>query len=73
MPDDSKTLAYVVDDDASVCKALEMLIISAGMEVLTFKSAEDFLEYEFRGRAGLFDFRHKNERTKWFRASATTF
>ena len=48
MPDESKILIYVVDDDASVRKALEMLMISADMEVLAFKSAEDFLEYEFR-------------------------
>ena len=41
-------LIYVVDDDVSVRKALEMLLISAGMEVLTFKSGEDFFEYEFR-------------------------
>jgi FixJ family two-component response regulator len=48
LPDETKMLIYVVDDDASVRMALEMLLISAGMEVLTFKSAEDFLEYEFR-------------------------
>jgi len=46
--DESKILIYVVDDDASVRQALEMLLISASMEVLAFKSAEDFLEYEFR-------------------------
>jgi FixJ family two-component response regulator len=48
LPDETKILIYVVDDDASVRMALEMLLISAGMEVLTFKSAEDFFEYEFR-------------------------
>ncbi len=48
LPNESKTLVYVVDDDASVRNALEMLMISADMEVLAFKSAEDFLEYEFR-------------------------
>ena len=46
--DESKILIYVVDDDASVRQALEMLLISASMEVLAFKSAEDFLEYELR-------------------------
>ena len=48
MPDESKTLVYVVDDDASVRNALEMLLFSAGMDVLTFESAEDFLQYELR-------------------------
>jgi two-component system response regulator TtrR len=48
LPDKTKTLIYVVDDDASVRKAMEMLLISAGMEVLTFESAETFLENEFR-------------------------
>jgi two-component system response regulator TtrR len=45
---ETKTLIYVVDDDASVRNATGMLLISAGMEVLTFKSAEDFLENEVK-------------------------
>ena len=44
MPDEIKILIYVVDDDASVRKALEMLLISADMEVQTFERAEDFLK-----------------------------
>jgi FixJ family two-component response regulator len=48
LPDETKILIYVVDDDTSVCQALEMLFISADMQVLTFKSAEDFLKYRLR-------------------------
>jgi FixJ family two-component response regulator len=44
----SKILVYVVDDDVSVRKSLEMLLLSADMNVLTFKRTEDFLEHRFR-------------------------
>ena len=44
----TETLVYVVDDDASVRNALEMLLFSAGMEVLKFESAEALLQYELR-------------------------
>jgi FixJ family two-component response regulator len=37
---------YVIDDDASVCKALKRLIRSAGMAAHSFASAEDFLASE---------------------------
>ena len=50
MPDESKILVYVVDDDASVRDALRMLFVSADMEVKTFKSAEDFLKCQVRKR-----------------------
>ena len=43
MVDDNPTV-FVVDDDASVCKALGRLIRSAGLMVETFVSAHDFLE-----------------------------
>jgi FixJ family two-component response regulator len=39
----SKLLIFVIDDDASVRKALQRLIRSAGMSVETFASAEEFL------------------------------
>ena len=48
MPDETKILIYVVDDDISVRQALEMLFISADMKVLTFKSAEDLLNCKLR-------------------------
>ena len=42
--DESKILIYVVDDDASARQALEMLLISANMEVQAFERAEDLLK-----------------------------
>jgi len=48
LPDEPKALVYVVDDDASVRQALKMLLISANMEVRTFKQAEDLLKSEFQ-------------------------
>ena len=48
MPDETKILIYVVDDDVSVRQALEMLFISADMKVLTFKSSEDLLKCKLR-------------------------
>lgn len=35
---------FVVDDDAAVCDALEMLLRAAGMDVETFHSAASFLK-----------------------------
>ncbi len=37
---------YIVDDDASVRRAMERLIRSAGMEVRAFASAQEFLDFE---------------------------
>jgi len=48
LPDETKILIYVVDDDASVRQALKMLFLSAGMEVVTIKSAAEFIEYELK-------------------------
>jgi two-component system response regulator FixJ len=42
--DESKILIYVVDDDASARQALEMLLISANMEVQAFERAKDLLK-----------------------------
>ncbi len=36
-------MIYVVDDDASICKAMTRLMKSAGLSVQTFTSAEAFL------------------------------
>ncbi|MHC5103313.1 MAG: response regulator transcription factor, partial [Planctomycetota bacterium] len=38
-----KPMVFVVDDDASVRKALERLLKSVGMEVETYETADDFL------------------------------
>jgi FixJ family two-component response regulator len=43
LQNETNILIYVVDDDASVRKALKMLFVSAGMEARAFQSAEDFL------------------------------
>lgn len=40
----SQPIIFVIDDDASVRKALQRLIGSVGMTARTFASAEDFLE-----------------------------
>ena len=48
MPDDANICVYVIDDDASVRRSLEMLLFSSGIKVLTYGSAEAFLDSEFR-------------------------
>jgi FixJ family two-component response regulator len=48
MPNKTKTLIYLVDDDASVRKSMEMLLIASGMRVETFERAEDLLKCELR-------------------------
>ncbi len=45
---DPKSIVFVVDDDASVRSSLKLLIESNGYDVVTFKSAEDFLDSRFR-------------------------
>lgn len=40
---ESAPIVYVVDDDCSVRKALELLIDSAGLRPVTFASAQEFL------------------------------
>jgi FixJ family two-component response regulator len=42
-----KSIVFVVDDDESVRASLKLLIESRGYEVVTFKSAEDFLDSTF--------------------------
>lgn len=41
-----KPVVFVVDDDESVCKSLERLMKSVGLDVRTFTSAESFLNQE---------------------------
>lgn len=45
---DGKFIVFVVDDDDSVRASLKLLIESSGYSVVTFKSAEDFLDSSFR-------------------------
>ena len=45
------SLIAVVDDEESVCRALERLLRSVGLEVETFGSGAAFLESEGRWRA----------------------
>ncbi len=40
---EAKFIVFVVDDDESVRASLKLLIESVGYQVITFKSAEDFL------------------------------
>ncbi len=48
MPDQTKILIYLVDDDASVREALTMLLMSANMEIQAFAAAEDLLKCKLR-------------------------
>jgi len=42
----NNSIIYVVDDDASICKALSLLLKSNGFKVETFTSAEEFLAFK---------------------------
>jgi len=42
---ESKAIVFVVDDDVSLREALESLVRSAGFDVETFASAQDFLDH----------------------------
>ena len=44
----TNAIMYVVDDDESVRRALKRLLRSAGLEVVTFASARDFLDSDYR-------------------------
>ena len=41
---DAEATVFVIDDDPSVRKATERLIKSAGLQVMTFASALEFLK-----------------------------
>jgi len=49
---DPAPLVYVVDDDADVLKAVERLLESVGLEVVTFTSPQQFLERYDRSAPG---------------------
>jgi FixJ family two-component response regulator len=42
----NRAIIYVVDDDASVCRALSLLLKSHGFKVETFTRAKDFLAFK---------------------------
>jgi FixJ family two-component response regulator len=46
----SNTYVAIVDDDASVCRALARLLRLSGMQAVTYASAEEFLKDEKRPR-----------------------
>ena len=46
---EAKFTVYVVDDDESIRASLKLLIEACGYPVVTFKSAEDFLQSSFNG------------------------
>ena len=50
-PTQSRSLIAVVDDEESVCRALERLLRSVGFDVATFASGAAFLESDGRWRA----------------------
>jgi FixJ family two-component response regulator len=52
MKTDERPVVYVVDDDPSVLRALGRLVRSAGYDVETFSSAEEFLDFEHRELPG---------------------
>ena len=41
----SPPIVYVLDDDVSICNSLERLVRSVGLEVRSFSSASEFLDY----------------------------
>lgn len=48
MGEKTKPIIYIVDDDKSVLRAMKRLILSMDMDVLTFGSSEEFLDYSHK-------------------------
>ncbi len=46
------TIVYVVEDDTSLCTAVRRLLRSAQYRVLTFASAEEFCQSDFKSSPG---------------------
>ena len=51
MPKDNKQI-YIVDDDASVCRALSMMLTLYGFTVDTFNSTDEFISAVPKGSPG---------------------
>ena len=56
----TKPIIAIIDDDASVCRAIKRLVRSLGMNAETFTSAKDFLDLivampSFRPDCGILD------------------
>ncbi len=49
---ESQGTVFIVDDDAAVCRALQRLLESVGLDVTTFGSAQEFLDEFDAGRPG---------------------
>jgi FixJ family two-component response regulator len=47
LPSSQKTTVIVIDDDASVCRALQTLLQILGLDVMIFRTAEDMLAGKF--------------------------
>lgn len=47
MRETRKPIIYIVDDDASMCRAMVRLILSMGMDVKTFSSGLKFLDSDY--------------------------
>ena len=62
MKETEETIIFVIDDDASVRKAISMLLRSEGYEVETYDSAEDYLSRVRYNGSGciVLDFKMKN-------------
>ena len=51
-----KPVNYIVDDDASIRRAMKRLIRSTGMDVQVFSSAREFLKFKYRRQiTGFYD------------------
>lgn len=44
----TKPIIYIVDDDASIRRAMKRLIRSTGMDVQVFSSAQEFLDFKYQ-------------------------
>ena len=48
MANQTEPVIYIVDDDASIRRAMKRLIRSTGMDVRVFSSAQEFLDFKYQ-------------------------